>query len=417
MTTAEHIPTGPVPTKPPVQTVTGGVYSYQWENEKVTMTVQRIREDSRHTPSADIRIRATPEGHIHFTRINLLSTQARNQVSKHCAGRCTRGRDWDALVEQCCVMTLAHWRQGEPVVNLGEVTPSVEPTYRLRPFLLENEATLIYGDGGIGKSYVAAYLASQVDQGVSLGKYEPIPGRVLYLDYETNSEIAARRFQAIAKGFGVGVKSNVMYRFCFQPLAADISEIQKIVAEENIECVIVDSAGPACGGDPESAASSINYFTALRSLRKTSVTIAHRSKNNAVGPFGSVYWVNYPRATYELKKAQEAGENTMHVALLHRKVNEGQLQEPVAFRFTFHKGAVSVEEEPLAAVSDFVSELPVHEQMGLALSEHGPMTAKELAEITNLNVGSVQVYLSKNKTFQRVGNNRWDNMETRNMNI
>ena len=152
MTPEEQIPTGPMATKPPVQTVTGGVYSYSWKDEKVDVIVQRIREDSRHTPSADIRIRATPEGHIHFTRINLLSTQARNQVARHCAGRCTRGRDWDAVVEQFCVMTLDHWRQGEPVVNLGTLKPPQEPVYRLRPFLLENEATLIYGDGGIGKS-------------------------------------------------------------------------------------------------------------------------------------------------------------------------------------------------------------------------------------------------------------------------
>ena len=411
MTPEEQIPTGPRPTQPPVQGVTGGVYSYSWKEERVDVTVQRIREDSRHTPSADIRIRATPEGHIHFTRINLLSTQARNQVSRHCAGRCTRGRDWDAIVEQFCVMTLDHWRQGEPVVNLGTVKPPKEPVYRLRPFLLENEATLIYGDGGIGKSYVAAYLASQVDQGVKLGNFEPIQGRVLYLDYETNREIAARRFQALARGFGFGENSNVLYRFCFQPLASDISEIQKIVAEEKIECVVVDSAGPACGGDPESAASAINYFTALRSLRKTSLTIAHRSKSGSVGPFGSVYWVNYPRATYELKKAQETGENAMHVAMIHRKVNEGQLQEPVAFRFTFHSGAVTVAEEPLEDVPGFVTELPMSQQLAIAIEEHGPMTAKELAEMTQLNLGSIQVTLSRERNFQRVGNNRWDSVK------
>ena len=404
----EHIPTERVPTALPAQTVTGGVYSYSWEGEQVQITVQRIREDSRHTPSADIRIRAKPEGHIHFTRINLLSTQARNQVARHCAGRCTRGRDWDALIEQTCVMTLDHWRQGEPVVNLGTVKPSPEPSYRLKPFLLENEATLIYGDGGIGKSYVAGYLASQVDQGVKLGAFEPIQGKVLYLDYETNAEIAARRFQALAKGFGFGADSNVLYRFCFQPLAADISEVQKIVAESEIDCVVVDSAGPACGGDPESASSAINYFTALRSLRRTSLTIAHRSKSGSVGPFGSVYWVNYPRATYELKKAQETGENTMHVAMIHKKVNEGQLQEPVAFRFTFHKGAVTVAEESIENVPEFSSELPVAEQLARALSQGGPQSAKELAEATQLNLGSIQVTLSRESMFQRVGNVRWD---------
>ena len=396
-----------MPTRPPTQTVTGGVYSYIWEQENVQVTVQRIREDSRHTPTADVRIQAKPEGHIHMTRINLLSTQARTQVARHCTGR-SPNRDWDAMVEQFCVMTLDHWREGEPVTNLGTVTPSPEPAYRLRPFLLEQEATLIYGDGGIGKSYVAAYLASQVDQGVKVGGFSPVRGRVLYLDYETNVQIAARRFQALAKGFGFGDASQVLYRFCYQPLAADISEIQKLVAEDNIEFIVVDSAGPACGGDPESASSAINYFTALRSLRKTSLTIAHRSKSGSVGPFGSVYWVNYPRATYELKKAQEMGKDTMHVALIHRKVNEGRLQEPVSFRFTFHPNAVTVTEEPIEDVPEFLSELPLADQLVACFQDHGPQSAKDLATMTGLNLGSIQVTLSRDSRFRRIGNNRWD---------
>ena len=407
MTPDENIPSGSAPTKPPTQTVTGGVYSYIWEQEKVQVTVQRIREDSRHTPTADVRIQAKPEGHIHMTRINLLSTQARTQVARHCTGRSPH-RDWEAMVEQFCVMTLDHWRQGEPIVNLGAVTPSPEPAYRLHPFLLEEESTLIYGDGGIGKSYVAAYLASQIDQGVKIGAFTPIQGRVLYLDYETNSQIAARRFQALTKGFGFGDTSQVLYRFCYQPLAADIAEIQKIVAEENIEFIVVDSAGPACGGDPESAASAINYFTSLRSLRKTSLTIAHRSKSGSVGPFGSVYWVNYPRATYELKKAQEMGQDVMHVALIHKKVNEGRLQEPISFRFKFHHGAVTVTEESIEDVPGFIAELPVAEQMVAVFQDHGPQSAKDVATITGLNLGSIQVTLSRDSRFRRIGNNRWD---------
>ena len=395
------------PVQPPTLKVTGGVYSYIWHEQNVYMVVERIREDSRHTPTADIRIRARPQGHLHMTRINLLSTQARTQVAKHCHGR-DPVRDWDAMVEQCCVMTLDHWRKGEPLVKLGAVNPPLEPAYRLKPFLLEQEATLIYGEGGIGKSYLAAYLAAQIDQGIKIGPYEPVRGRVLYLDYETNAEIAARRFQALTKGFGFETQSEVLYRFCFQPLASDIAEIQKIVAEEEIECIVIDSAGPACGGDPESAASAINYFTALRSLRTTSLTIAHRSKGGSIGPFGSVYWVNYPRAVYELKKSQEVGQDLMDVALIHQKANEGRLQEPVSFKFQFSPGVVVAKEQALDKVPAFVSELPIGEQLEIAIREEGPMTAKALAEETGLNIKSIQVILSRQSRFKNIGGNRWD---------
>ena len=310
-------------------------------------------------------------------------------------------------------MTLQKFRAGEPVLNLGELSPPLEPIYRLYPWVVDLEPSIIYGEGGIGKSYLAGFMAAMVDQAISTEYCRPIPGKVLYLDFETTSETAARRFQALTKGFGFEGRSSVIYRFCHQSLASDISEIQKIVAEENVALIIVDSAGPACGGDPETAASAISYFTALRSLRKASITIAHRSKSNSVGPFGSVYWVNYPRMSYELKKSQEEESDVMHVALIHRKVNDGQLQKPMSFKIEWHSnGAVTVNTERLESIPDFVTELPLTEQCVVAFQEHGPKTVKELAEITGQASRSLSVTLSRNKRkFRRIGNQRWDNVE------
>ena len=400
----------PVPTAPPEMNVTGGIYKYVWKQEQVQIILERLREDSRRTVTADVTISGKPEGHIHMTRLNLLATRSRNEVARYARERCQRNRDWDAIIEQLCVVTLNHFRTGEPIVELGDVSPPAEPVYRLKPFVVDGESTVIYGEGGIGKSYLAGYMAALVDQNHNTTTCSPMPGRVLYLDFETTPDIAARRFQALTRGFGFGGKSSVMYRFCHQSLPADIGEIQRIVAEHDIQLVIVDSAGPACGGDPESASSAINYFTALRSLRKASITIAHRSKGGSVGPFGSVYWVNYPRMAYELKKSQDEESDVMHVALLHRKVNDGRLQRPVSFCIKWHEtGAVTVEQEEMTDVPDFVEELPIADQCVVAFREHGPKTVKELSEITGQQVRSLSVVLSRNRArFRRVGNQQWD---------
>ena len=66
-------------------------------------------------------------------------------------------------------------------------------------------------------------------------------------------------------------------------------------------------------------------------------------------------------------------------------------------------------EEAVEDVPGFASELPLNQQLSRALEEHGPQSAKDLAEMTGLNLGSIQVTLSRDKNFQRVGNNRWDN--------
>ena len=398
------------PMAPPTLTNIGGIFNYQWEGERVQIILERLREDSRRTVAADIRITAQPEGHIHMTRLNIMSTRSRNEVARHCVSRCQMGRDWDAIIEQGCVMTHDLYREGEPIVNLGEVEPPLEPVYRLRPFIVEGEATILYGEGGIGKSMVAAMMAGLVDQNYSTDTCQPMPGKVLYLDFETTPDIAARRFQGITKGFGFSGTSNVIYRFCHQSLPADIGEIQRIVAEHSVDLIIVDSAGPACGGDPESAASAINYFTALRSLRKASITIAHRSKGGSVGPFGSVYWINYPRMAYELKKSQEEESDEMHVALIHRKVNDGRLQRPLAFCIEWHPhGAITIKAEDMAEVEEFVTELPIADQCVLAIRNQGPQTVKELAEITGLQGRSISVVLSRSRLrFRRVGNQKWD---------
>ena len=190
--------TPPAATTPPTMTVLGGIYSFSWERHNVHITLERLREDSRRTVTADVTVKAQPEGHMHTTRLNLLATRSRTEITRYLATRCQRGRDWDAIVEQLCVMTLEHFRTGEPTVNLGELSPPASPVYRLYPWVVENESTILYGEGGIGKSMVAAWLSSMVDQAIVTDFAEPMPGKVLYLDYETTSDIAARRFQSIA---------------------------------------------------------------------------------------------------------------------------------------------------------------------------------------------------------------------------
>ncbi len=406
MTNREFVPS----TAPPELKVTGGIYRFHWEALGVTILMERVREDSRRTVTADIKIETNAEGHIHMARLNLLATRSRSEIARYARERSTLMRDWDAILEQACVMTLNHYRAGEEIVNLGEVTPSRDPVYRLRPWLVEGEATIIYGEGGIGKSYLAGFMAALVDQNIHSLDFAPIKGKVLYLDYETTYDIAARRFQSLTKGFGLDGTSNVLYRFCHQSLPADISEIQRIVAENDIDLIIIDSAGPACGGDPESAASAINYFTALRSLRKSSITIAHRSKSGTAGPFGSVYWVNYPRMSYELKKSQDAESDVMHVALIHRKVNDGRLQKPVSFRIQWaDDNSVTVTPEALEDVPEFVSELPLREQIIQAIKNNGPMTIRQIAEETGEKPGSLSVIVSRNRDiFTKAGNDRWE---------
>ena len=113
---------------------------------------------------------------------------------------------------------------------------------------------------------------------------------------------------------------------------------------------------------------------------------------------------------YELKKSQEEESDEMHVALIHRKVNDGRLQRPLAFCIEWHPhGAITIKAEDMAEVEEFVTELHIADQCVLAIRNQGPQTVKELAEITGLQGRSISVVLSRSRLrFRRVGNQKWD---------
>ena len=130
---------------------------------------------------------------------------------------------------------------------------------------------------------------------------------------------------------------------------------------------------------------AIAYFTALRSLKIATLTIAHRSKGvNSSGPFGSVYWVNYPRNVFELKKSQSVGENVIHIALIHEKANEGRLNPSASYQFSFtENNTVSVTSEAMEDVPEFFDDLSIIARAEITLRDEGPSRLAEI--ITNIN--------------------------------
>jgi hypothetical protein len=86
----------------------------------------------------------------------------------------------------------------------------------------------------------------------------------------------------------------------------------------------------------ERAETAIRFFNALRSLRVASLILAHVAKNSEEKTiYGSVFFSNFARSAWEMKKAQEAGEHIIRVGLYHRKTNLGPLQQPLGFKLHF----------------------------------------------------------------------------------
>jgi len=240
----------------PEVTANAGTYLFKWELPNIQVIVDRIAEDSRHILSGELAIWYKEPGQeelLDQTRLNLSSSSSRNRLASTLAER-TDNIDWVSVIKYVCILTINQYRKGEPVMELGYEPITMESDYRLYPILEEGEPTTIYGPGGAGKSYLADYIAVLVQMNhPGIGDWLPKSSNVLYLDWESSGSIHSRRIWAIKRGLGITTDETILYRFCTQPLAYDIIEIQRQILEHDIKLIIVDSQVAASGGDIEKA--------------------------------------------------------------------------------------------------------------------------------------------------------------------
>lgn len=393
--------------------ISAGIYVFRFPYENLIVRVDRLVEEKKSLwAELTIQTYAPPGGYRHFYHegLNLLAGRTRKSVA-NVLKSLREDVDWHQIMELICLGVIEKHREGEPAIQERDIKVTEGITWRMEPVLLEGSPTLVYGFGGTGKSYLAAIWATIIQDGnVPFHEYDCEPGKVLYLDWENSKKEYKRRMMVVREGMGLDPEGETFYRRCTQRLSSEIHEIQKIVLQETINVVVIDTAGPACGGDPESAQSSIQFFMALRSLNVTSLILAHQPKTKeSRGPFGSVYWTNYPRNVYRLEASQEDGDNVVHLGLYHEKSNEGRRQKPKGMALTFSEDSVALTREEITEDS-LVEHLPLHARIRNALS-NGALPLDDIAEVVNMPKRSVSMYLAKHRDkFIAVDRGIWGNV-------
>ena len=392
--------------------VAGGVYLLLWEQEHLSIRIDRIIEDSHHLVSGEVTIRSViPNRHLHQARLNLTSTIARKTLVR-AMEEIWSGHDWPSAIEYAAVLVLEKYREGEPAKRVEDIPKREGLTYRIHPFILERQPNLLFGPGGIAKSFLGQWWSVLVDTGAQT----PLacePGKVLYLDYETDEDDFVNRIEKIQAGMdeeGRFLASNVYYRFCAQPLAHDIAAIERICAEIGVNFLVVDSAGPACGGDLEDPRSVLRYFSALRALKLTSLTIGHTQKNADVKtPLGSTYWINAPRRIWQAKGSQEEGDHESTIVLSDFKRNSTERVAPAAFRFKFEQDCIRIERADTRGIPEALDAMGLRERIKVVLTD-GARDSKEIAEALHEKEDVVRMTLNRGRekgVFRRLAGYKW----------
>jgi hypothetical protein len=135
--------------------------------------------------------------------------------------------DWQGALLQAAHRAVQARRVGEPTVDLTQVSAR-ETRWLLWPFVEYGGPTVLFADGGTGKSVLALMMAYSVASGKPLlGNPQGPPHNVLYLDWETDAQTHAERLRAIHSAYAFGADPPaVYYKRMSGSLAESAAQIQ-----------------------------------------------------------------------------------------------------------------------------------------------------------------------------------------------
>jgi hypothetical protein len=315
-----------------------GIVKVEFRRAGVVMEFRRIRHDGRSRDLVcDVEIRSIHHDigtDLHKAAYYLNSTGARKALAEYLGRRAPGlGVDWLELLEMAGTKVSLAMEQEDPPSLLGEGEASTADTWLLEPLCLAGLPTIIFGQGGSGKSLVALAAGLTIASGAPLlGMAPERTARVAYLDAEMDKRQHAIRMRQLMHDHPL---PDVLYVPCGQrPLVEDVDRLAKILMDAKIEYVICDSVAFMAGNDPESSAGAREFYRALKQLNVASLCIAHSTKDGENKfPFGSIFWSNGARQTWYAHGSTSG--NVLSVGLYQRKRNVTRAYDPIGLKFTF----------------------------------------------------------------------------------
>ena len=275
-------------------------------------------------------------------------------------------------------------RDESPAARLGVISLDEIDDSPPRPLLLDridpDGHTILYGDGGIGKSTLAAWWAAQL-----AGDGH----RILILDYEGREREWAYRVRMLGgRGDPMRYAAPMLHGRVEPALWAHASLVHEIADEFGITLVVVDSISAACHGvTPASDEAATKYHAALQVICRPVLSIAHVTKprdgsDRLAKPYGSTQWHNLARVTWSLS------EKDGKIALTHRKANAYERQRTRQVVIT--RDAIGW------AVDDTRPMKPSIAEAMMDLLEDEPLSRRDLAErLSSYRADSVRKALSR----------------------
>jgi len=386
----------------------GDAILFIWEREGLEAGLDYFYEGHGEiTAEVTVKKNTPPDpGLLHCARLNLMSSQSRSSLGKALGSR-YKEMDWPGLLEQMCYIAVQVYREGAPTIDLRTVDPYEKPRWLLYPYVETGGPTILFAEGGTGKSTLALWMGVNVALGsrdLRGGVTESKP--VLYLDYETTPEIHAERFGAICAGLGVEKEGRppLYYRKMMTSLPQSAAIIRKEIDRLGAGLVIVDSLGAAGDGPPEEAATVIPLFTAINRLEVPTLCVHHKRKgtgkeNARDRLFGSVYYANAARIVWDCEGVVDPVLDKVTLGLTNVKINNGKPLPKHALELLYvnrndRLESVTIKKVDLMKVEDLARKAPMRDRIISELSG-GAKSIGELVESLDAEETSVKARITE----------------------
>jgi hypothetical protein len=317
--------------------------------------------------------------------------------------------NWQWIVDCIAFKVSEVSRRQEPTL---EIMPRYEapltPDYLLDPVLPRGHPTVIFGDKGTFKSLTALVIAyivqlPYIDNSLDLA---PIPGQscvCLYLDYEDEESSITKRWTALHRGFRdpnqAELEMPILYRRMSAPLIDSVESLRSEIVENHVGLVIVDSLGPAAGGNLYDPQPAIEYHQALRALGVTSLTLAHNSKDPLAkrkSIFGSVFFTNLTRSIWETEAEPERMDRTeVTMSLAQRNSNLSAIHAPLGFQYRFDNSTNSIAVAKVDLAETSLADRLSYSRQILYYLREGAKTIKQISDDLDISIATVRVTLSR----------------------
>jgi hypothetical protein len=324
--------------------------------------------------------------------------------------------DWNSILHHIAAIVDSHSEKPGVIVDLATHTPESDSPYLIYPLVRQKQSTVIYADGGSGKStFALAIAATGATQatfvpGVSNTAQRPI--KTLYLDWEADEDDVSKMLKELSRGAQIKIPGDhIHYQSMSGAFIDHVDDLVETIVQNDIELIIVDSLVASAGGDVTDAEAARFFHNAVRSLNVASIGITHTNKSDTL--YGSRFFWNLARQVFRLTSISEPESNPI-LGLYHEKSNRSKLIAPVAYDVEYGNAEsdnafIKYLAQDIQTVPELAKGTGLRDQI-IGLLRNGSMTVEQLAVRTGAPDNVILATVERmTNTFMRVGgtSNAW----------